>query len=304
VLVAVLCLALPAFALGQQGPSPQPLWQAYPLDSGSPDAAPKASSKPKPSAPSEQPAAPSGASVQSTAPSGASVQSTAPSGASEQPTAPSKQSTAPSGASEQSTAPPEQSTAPSGASDQSTAPGNQSPAPSGASDQATVAGGAAPPSTRYVAGEPRAKAAPFAVTILFFGAMAAIALLGVAWFMRRGWRGLEAAADPPRSNGAAPRDRPPPTCEITWSPGQAGAAFLATVEQPGAGPDLIAESPSFGPPGGGPPPETPATRVAHEQLVRTLEGDGWRPVGRGGDWYSVRFRRSPTSTSTKEGKND
>jgi hypothetical protein len=283
--VVAACLALPAFALAQS-PSPQPLWQAYPLEEGS--------AKPKPKPPSEQPAAPSVVPEQPTAPSGATEQPTAPNGATK-PSSPSssasEQSTAPSGATKQSSPS-------SDASEQSAKPDatGQSNATGGANPQpANDASPAAPPKTR---------SAPFAVTLLFFAALGAIVLLGGAWLLRRAWSGLEAAAadEPPRRRVAgSTREATVPTCEITWSPGQAGAAFLATVDHPGEGPDLIAESPAFGPPGGGPPPETPATKVAHEQLVRTLEGDGWRPVGRGGDWYSVRFRRSPTSTSTKEG---
>jgi hypothetical protein len=169
-----------------------------------------------------------------------------------------------------------------------------SPAPATTTSPATTASPAAPVVTQRPAMSAPAPAAdarldrhasrpPRAITIVFFGSLAAALLLvGVALIRRR----------------RRPRVKGPVTCEITWLPASEGGAFSATTWTNGDVPDVVAASRRFERRTPGPPDQDQASRQAYAELVRVLMAEGWEPYGRGRAWWEMRLRRAPESSGT------
>ena len=80
------------------------------------------------------------------------------------------------------------------------------------------------------------------------------------------------------------------TCEIRWWRGPAESRFYVEGEPPL--PETI-ESPPFRAYGRGAPMRTSAAHSAHEVVVQSLVAAGWRPNGRGVQWFSGRFTSLP-----------
>lgn len=80
------------------------------------------------------------------------------------------------------------------------------------------------------------------------------------------------------------------TCEIRWWRGHAESRFYVEGEPPL--PETI-ESPPFRTYGRGAPMRTSAAHAAHEVVVQSLVAAGWRPNGRGVQWFSGRFTSLP-----------
>jgi hypothetical protein len=132
-------------------------------------------------------------------------------------------------------------------------------------------------------------AAPLAVTVAFYFALAGLAAIGVGaatvHVMRRRAR--------------------PITCEISWSPGDEGDAFRATAQLGGQEEWVVAQSRRFQRRSPEPPEYDDASHAAYDQLLRDLYADGWLPYERGREWWAMRLRRTAnletTSTPTRDG---
>jgi hypothetical protein len=124
-----------------------------------------------------------------------------------------------------------------------------------------------------------------AVTIIFFGSLAAATLLVCAALVRRA-----------RHRRAANRA----LCEITWSPAAEGGTFRATTWETGDAPQIVAASRHFERRTAGPPDDDRASRQAYGDLVRTLMAAGWEPYGRGHAWWEMRLRRTEQSGTPGE----
>jgi hypothetical protein len=93
----------------------------------------------------------------------------------------------------------------------------------------------------------------------------------------------------PGPASAAPL-RPGATCEIRWRGGIVGPHFRAVMTVPGeSGSHLIARSEKVDWPPILPPTPEPRVLEAARALARELVAAGWRPEGRGTEWYSQRF---------------
>ena len=88
----------------------------------------------------------------------------------------------------------------------------------------------------------------------------------------------------------------PVICEISWSPGEQGAAFLATAQQRGQDEWVVARSGRFDR-STAEPPQYDAAAHAYDQLLNDLYADGWLPYERGREWWEMRLRR-PTAPDT------
>ena len=82
----------------------------------------------------------------------------------------------------------------------------------------------------------------------------------------------------------------PVICEISWSPGEQGAAFLATAQQRGQDEWVVARSGRFDR-STAEPPQYDAAAHAYDQLLNDLYADGWLPYERGREWWEMRLRR-------------
>jgi hypothetical protein len=95
-----------------------------------------------------------------------------------------------------------------------------------------------------------------------------------------------------RNRRAAPAAgwRPGATCEIRWRGGIVGPHFRAVMTVPGESESqVIGRSEKVDwPPILPPAPEPPVVEAARA-LARDLVAAGWRPQGRGTEWYSQRF---------------
>ena len=93
-----------------------------------------------------------------------------------------------------------------------------------------------------------------------------------------------------RRPGTAPRAQPV-ICEISWSPGEQGAAFLATAqrrpERNGSWPIAALRRAAAGA-----PDDDAASHAAYDQLLNDLYADGWLPYERGREWWEMRLRRT------------
>jgi hypothetical protein len=90
----------------------------------------------------------------------------------------------------------------------------------------------------------------------------------------------------------------PVICEISWSPGEQGAAFLATAQRGGQEEWVVARSGRFDR-SAAEPPEYDAASHAYDQLLTDLYADGWLPYERGREWWEMRLRRTtPPGTPT------
>jgi hypothetical protein len=124
-----------------------------------------------------------------------------------------------------------------------------------------------------------------AISVAFFGSLAAAVLLIAVAMIRRARRR---------------RVPGPVTCEITWSPASEGGAFSATTWEEGDAPQVVAASRRFERPLPGPPDQDWASRQAYGELVRALIAEGWEPYGRGRAWWEMRFRRAQESSTSRE----
>ena len=123
---------------------------------------------------------------------------------------------------------------------------------------------------------------PLSVSIAFYAGLAALAAL------------LVAAAVPP----IARRRARPVTCEITFSPGTDGDAFMATSRSPGREERLVALSPRFPREPRNTPEYDAASHAAYEKLLDDLYADGWLPYELGRQWWETRLRR-PTKADKR-----
>ncbi len=82
----------------------------------------------------------------------------------------------------------------------------------------------------------------------------------------------------------------PGTCEIRWWHGRAESRFYVEGKPPL--PETI-ESPAFRARGRSAPVRNTAAQAAHEVVVQSLVAAGWRPDGRGAQWFSHRFTSIP-----------
>jgi hypothetical protein len=125
-------------------------------------------------------------------------------------------------------------------------------------------------------------AVPLGVAIAFYLALAIVSAVGV---------------------GAATlyvvrRRAQPVICEISWSPGEQGAAFLATAQRGGQEEWVVARSGRFDR-SAAEPPAYDAASHAYDQLLTDLYADGWLPYERGREWWEMRLRRrTPPGTPT------
>jgi hypothetical protein len=116
---------------------------------------------------------------------------------------------------------------------------------------------------------------PLGVSIAFYLALAILSAVGV---------------------GAATlhlvrRRAQPAICEISWAPGEQGAAFLATAQRAGQGEWVVARSGRFDRGTTEPPEYDAASHAAYDQLLNDLYADGWLPYERGREWWEMRLRR-------------
>jgi hypothetical protein len=135
----------------------------------------------------------------------------------------------------------------------------------------------APPSRTTVTLDAPARATvPLGVSIAFYLALAILSAVGV---------------------GAATlyvvrRRAQPVICEITWSPGEQGAAFLATAQRGDREEWVVARSGRFDRGTTEPPEYDAASHAAYDQLLSDLYADGWLPYERGREWWEMRLRRT------------
>ena len=95
----------------------------------------------------------------------------------------------------------------------------------------------------------------------------------------------------------------PVICEITWSPGEQDAAFLATARRGRQEEWVVARSGRFDR-STAEPPAYDAASHAYDQLLSDLYADGWLPYERGREWWEMRLRRATgpqTPTRTRDG---
>ena len=127
---------------------------------------------------------------------------------------------------------------------------------------------------------PAPAVAPLAVVIVFYAVIAGLVVC-VAQLARRHVRRR--------------RPRDPVTCEISWSQGDHGGVFRATVFAAGDKPRLVAESRPLE----GRPPVLPdegaRSHDACAELVRNLVSQGWEPYQRGPHWWALSLRRGPSA---------
>lgn len=139
-----------------------------------------------------------------------------------------------------------------------------------------------PPRANANSGAAARTAVPLGVAIAFYLALGILSAVGV---------------------GAATlyvvrRRAQPVICEITWSPGEQGAAFLATAQRGGQEEWVVARSGRFDR-SAAEPPEYDAASHAYDQLLTDLYADGWLPYERGREWWEMRLRRTtPPGTPT------
>lgn len=140
----------------------------------------------------------------------------------------------------------------------------------------------APPSrTTVTLDAPARTAVPLGVSIAFYLALAILSAVGV---------------------GAATlylvrRRAKPVICEISWAPGEQGAAFLATAQRGDQEQWVVARSGRFDRGATEPPEYDAASHAAYDQLLNDLYADGWLPYERGREWWEMRLRR-PTAPET------
>jgi hypothetical protein len=90
-------------------------------------------------------------------------------------------------------------------------------------------------------------------------------------------------------------DPPEATCRIVWSRGSVDSRFHATVHTPEGQERLVLSSPSFRWTESTPPPqELPEIARAHEVLLAELEAAGWSAFHTGDHWYELEFQRRST----------
>jgi hypothetical protein len=165
--------------------------------------------------------------------------------------------------------------------------------------QVPASGAAAPTASPKTAPAPDAGSGfPLA---LVAGIGAALFVIGVVLGSRRhrARRPAPAAAQSPSG------PHPGATCEIRWRGGIVGPHFRAVMTVPGEpGSRLIARSPMIDWPPILPPAPEPQMVEAARALARALVAAGWRPEGRGDEWYSQRFAwsgaRAPQPLEQKE----
>jgi hypothetical protein len=144
-----------------------------------------------------------------------------------------------------------------------------------------------PPRADANSGAAARTAVPLGVAIAFYFALGILSAIGV---------------------GAATlyvvrRRAQPVTCEISWSPGEQGAAFLATAQRGGQEEWVVARSGRFDR-SAAEPPEYDTASHAYDQLLSDLYADGWLPYERGREWWAMRLRRPnapETSTRSRNG---
>jgi hypothetical protein len=144
-----------------------------------------------------------------------------------------------------------------------------------------------PPRANGTPGAAARTAVPLGVAIAFYFALGILSAVGV---------------------GAATlyvvrRRAQPVTCEISWSPGEQGAAFLATAHRGGQEEWVVARSGRFDR-SAAEPPEYDTASHAYDQLLSDLYADGWLPYERGREWWAMRLRRPnapETSTRSRNG---
>jgi hypothetical protein len=96
--------------------------------------------------------------------------------------------------------------------------------------------------------------------------------------------------------GGAPLES---ACHIEWSPGPEASQFLAMADESES---IVLSSPTFKWNEPTPPPTSlPRAAKAHAVLVHELKQAGWRPTGRGEDWYSLELQRRPL-VAVREGE--
>jgi hypothetical protein len=127
----------------------------------------------------------------------------------------------------------------------------------------------------------RTTTVPLGVSIAFYLALAILSAVGVGaatlYLVRRRAR--------------------PVICEISWAPGEQGAAFLATAQRDGQEEWVVARSGRFDRNTTEPPEYDAASHAAYDQLLSDLYADGWLPYERGREWWEMRLRRT-TSPGT------
>jgi hypothetical protein len=126
---------------------------------------------------------------------------------------------------------------------------------------------------------PARASVPLAVVIAFYGALAFVAIGGVGAAVRHVVR----------------RTARPVICEITWSPGDEGDAFLATAQLDGTQEWVVAKSPRFDRRSPEPPEDDAASHEAYDHLLRALYAAGWQPYERGRQWWEMRLRHGATT---------
>ena len=133
----------------------------------------------------------------------------------------------------------------------------------------------------------RTTAVPLAVSIAFYLALAILSAVGV---------------------GAATlylvrRRAQPVICEISWSPGAQGAAFLATAQRGDREEWVVARSGRFDRDTTEPPEYDAASHAAYDQLLSDLYADGWLPYERGREWWEMRLRRTTAPEAATPARN-
>jgi hypothetical protein len=129
---------------------------------------------------------------------------------------------------------------------------------------------------------PDRSSAPVGVAIAFYVALGCLAAIGV------GAATLHAVRRRTRAV----------TCEISWSPGEEGDAFLATAQLDGTEEVVVAESRRFERRSPEAPEYDEASREAYDQLLHDLYADGWLPYERGREWWEMRLRHEATSETS------
>jgi hypothetical protein len=128
---------------------------------------------------------------------------------------------------------------------------------------------------------------PMGVAIAFYLSLGILSAVGVGMATRYVMR----------------RRAQPVICEISWSPGEQGAAFLATAQRGGQEEWVIARSGRLER-STAEPPEYDAASHAYDQLLNDLYADGWLPYERGREWWEMRLRRATardTPTPARDG---
>jgi hypothetical protein len=150
-----------------------------------------------------------------------------------------------------------------------------------------IVDGTPPARTNETLDAPTGVKVPVAVSIAFFLALAILSAAGVGaatlYLMRRRAR--------------------PVICEITWSPGEQDAAFLATARGGRQEEWVVARSGRFDR-STAEPPAYDAASHAYDQLLSDLYADGWLPYERGREWWEMRLRRTTapeTPTPARDG---